>query len=53
MNQLTLPPGVEIAGDIKLGYERVLTVDALALVAKLSRAFEDRPGVAVRARRTR
>ncbi len=42
MTQLTLPAGMEIIGDIKPGYERVLTPDALALVAKLSRAFEGR-----------
>ena len=40
MTQLTLPAGMEIIGEIKPGYERVLTPDALALVAKLSRAFE-------------
>jgi len=42
MTQLTLPAGMEIIGDIKPGYERVLTPEALALVAKLSRAFEGR-----------
>ena len=42
MTQLSLPAGMEIKGDIKPGYERVLTADALALVAKLSRAFEAR-----------
>ena len=48
MTQLTLPAGMEIIGDIKPGYERVLTPDALALVAKLSRAFDGRRGVAAR-----
>ena len=42
MTQLTLPAGMEIIGDIKPGYERVLTPEALTLVAKLSRAFESR-----------
>ncbi|MCG2584636.1 malate synthase A [Massilia sp. TS11] len=39
---LTLPAGMQITGAIQPGYERVLTPDALALVAKLSRAFEPR-----------
>ena len=42
MTQLTLPAGMEIIGEIKPGFERVLTADALALVAKLTRAFEPR-----------
>src|SRR6185437_13795958 len=42
MTKLTLPAGMEIIGEIKPGYERVLTLDALTLVAKLSRAFESR-----------
>jgi len=39
---LQFPAGMEIKADIKAGYERVLTPEALALVAKLSRAFESR-----------
>ncbi len=39
---IATPAGMEITGDIKPGYEQVLTADALALVAKLSRAFEPR-----------
>ncbi|WBR99956.1 malate synthase A [Pseudoduganella sp. SL102] len=39
---ITLPAGMEITGEIKPGYESVLTPEALALVAKLSRAFEPR-----------
>jgi malate synthase len=35
-----LPAGVEIKGDIKAGYERVLTPEALAFVADLARGFE-------------
>ncbi|MFZ4529693.1 MAG: malate synthase A [Undibacterium curvum] len=42
MSQLTLPQGLEISGAIKPGYEQILTPEALALVAKLSRAFEPR-----------
>lgn len=39
---LTIPAGMEITGAIAPGYERILTPDALALVARLSRAFEPR-----------
>ena len=39
---LQLPAGMEINGEIKSGYERVLTPEALALVVKLTRAFEPR-----------
>jgi malate synthase len=42
MTQLQLPAGMEISGDIKPGYEKILTPGALAFVAKLSRAFEPR-----------
>ena len=42
MMQLTLPAGITINGAIEAGYEEILTPDALALVAKLSRAFESR-----------
>ncbi|MYN03732.1 malate synthase A [Pseudoduganella sp. DS3] len=39
---ITLPAGMQITGEIKPGFERVLTPEALALVAKLSRQFEPR-----------
>ena len=39
---ITLPEGMQISGAIKPGFERVLTPEALALVAKLSRKFEPR-----------
>src|ERR1700737_3747880 len=39
---LQLPAGMEIKADIKPGYEKALTTEALALLAKLSRAFEPR-----------
>lgn len=42
MTKLQLPQGMEIIGDIKPGYEQILCADALALVAKLARAFEPR-----------
>jgi len=42
MTQLTLPAGMEITGEIKPGYEQILTPEALALVAKLDRAFAAR-----------
>ena len=35
-----LPAGVEIKGDVKPGYERILTPEALAFVADLARKFE-------------
>ncbi len=39
---LRLPAGVEITGPIKPGYERVLTTEALELVAALARQFDAR-----------
>ncbi|HEU4372249.1 MAG TPA: malate synthase A, partial [Telluria sp.] len=39
---IATPAGMEITGDIQPGYEQILTADALALVAKLTRAFEPR-----------
>ena len=42
MNLLQLPPGMKINADIKPGYEKVLTREALSLVDKLSRTFESR-----------
>jgi malate synthase len=44
MTQSTIdtPAGMQILGQIKPGYEQVLTPGALALVLKLSRAFEGR-----------
>ncbi len=42
MTQLNLPAGMQITGEIKPGFEQILTPDALVLVAKLSRAFEPR-----------
>ena len=47
---LNLPAGVQITGPIKPGYESVLTHDALALVAKLHRAFEGRRQELLKAR---
>ncbi len=42
MTQIHLPAGMEILGEIKPGFDSILTPDALALVAKLSRTFESR-----------
>ncbi|MGS0740632.1 malate synthase A [Glaciimonas sp. GG7] len=39
---IQLPTGMEINGAMQAGYAEILTPDALALVAKLSRAFEAR-----------
>jgi malate synthase len=39
---IATPAGMEIKADIKPGYEQILTPEALALVAKLSREFEPR-----------
>lgn len=39
---ITLPQGMAITGEIKPGYEAILTPDALELVASLHRAFEPR-----------
>ncbi len=39
---MTLPQGVEIKAPIKPGYVRILSPDALALVARLHRTFEPR-----------
>ncbi|CAN5781114.1 malate synthase A [soil metagenome] len=53
MTQLTLPTGMQITGEIKPGFEQILTPEALALVAKLSRAFEPRRQELLAARVTR
>ena len=42
MTQLSMPAGMEIKAEIASGYEQILTPDALALIAKLTRAFEPR-----------
>jgi malate synthase len=39
---IATPSGMEIRAEIKPGYEQILTPEALALVAKLSREFEPR-----------
>ncbi|EEP83081.1 malate synthase A, partial [Burkholderia mallei GB8 horse 4] len=39
---LKLPQGMAITGEIKPGYEAILTPEALELVAKLHRQFEPR-----------
>ena len=42
MAQLRLPAGMAISGEIRAGYEEILTLEALELVASLSRTFESR-----------
>jgi malate synthase len=37
---LNLPQGMQINAPLKPGYENILTLEALELVAKLHRAFE-------------
>lgn len=52
---IAIPAGMQISAEIKPAYEQILTPDALALVAKLSRAFEPRRQelLAARAERAR
>ncbi|ABX14913.1 malate synthase A [Burkholderia multivorans] len=47
---ITLPQGLAITGEIKPGYEAILTPDALELVAALHRAFEPRRQALLQAR---
>ena len=47
---LTLPAGMQITGEILPAYESILTPEALALVAKLHRAFEPRRNELLQAR---
>ncbi len=42
MSTTTTPPGVEVLGDVSGERAEILTPDALALVAKLVRAFAGR-----------
>ena len=47
---LTLPQGMTITGAIEPGFERILTLPALELVARLHRAFEPRRQALLKAR---
>ncbi|WJF89239.1 malate synthase A [Paraburkholderia bonniea] len=49
----TLPQGMELTGDIKPGFETILTPEALAFVARLHRAFEPRRQALLTARNER
>ncbi len=51
--QTILLKGVEIKGELRAGYEEILTQDALALVAKLHRAFNGRREELLDARQVR
>jgi len=50
IDQNLLPAGVQISGPINPGYEVILTTEALALVAKLHRAFNGRRQALLQAR---
>ena len=39
MSAINLPSGVELRGEIKPGYEEILTEEALAFIADLDRTF--------------
>ena len=52
-NRLSLPAGVEVKAPIEEGFESILTHDALALVARLHRAFESRRQERLAARKVR
>ena len=52
-HRLSLPAGVEVNAPIEEGFESILTQDALALVAKLHRAFESRRQERLAARKVR
>ena len=42
MAELTLPEGMEVRGEVKPGYDEILTPEALAFVAELERSFRAR-----------
>ena len=50
---LSLPAGVQVIAPLEAGFETILTHDALALVAKLHRAFEPRRQERLAARKLR
>ncbi|MCW7538863.1 malate synthase A [Aquabacterium sp. A7-Y] len=50
---LSLPQGMQITGAIEPGFERILTLPALELVAKLHRSFEPRRQQLLKARAER
>ncbi|PLZ02111.1 malate synthase A [Burkholderia sp. WAC0059] len=52
-NTLSLPQGMQITGNIRPGFETILTPAALALVAQLHRAFEPRRQALLTAREAR
>ena len=54
MSELTVAmEGVEIKGELKTGYEEILTPDAVAFVVKLHRAFNGRRAELLAARQVR
>jgi malate synthase len=52
-NTLSLPQGMQITGAIEPGFETILTLDALTLVADLHRTFESRRHELLQARAER
>ncbi len=50
---IATPEGMQITGEIKPGYDQILTAEALALVAKLTRAFAPRRRELLAARQER
>ena len=51
--RLSLPDGVAVSGELKPGYERVLTAGALDFVASLARRFEPQRSLLLEARAKR
>ena len=53
MNSLNAPQGVTLTASLQPGYDRILTPEALAFVARLHRAFEPRRQALLAARKVR
>src|SRR3954454_11790242 len=53
MSSSQMPPGVEVRGEMRPGFDEVLTSDALAFVAKLQREFGGRRKEALQRRHER
>ncbi|MCE1163050.1 MAG: malate synthase A [Thiomonas sp.] len=53
MNSLNAPQGVTLTASLQAGFDRILTPEALAFVARLHRAFEPRRQALLAARKAR
>lgn len=53
MNSLNAPQGVTLTASLQPGFDRILTPEALAFVAKLHHAFEPRRQALLAARKAR